>query len=61
MQIAAGLTRRLIDDLLAFNEEDLAYFLTPKSLNQLSAIADSLQRIQTIPFQQALCRIGTTG
>jgi aspartyl/asparaginyl-tRNA synthetase len=55
VEIALGLTSRLIHDLLAFNEQDLAYFLTAQRLNQLEDMGNSLKDVQPLPFREALC------
>ncbi len=55
LRVALGLTRCLINDLLACNEADLAYFLTAARLRQVADMAYRLPSVTPITFQQALC------
>jgi aspartyl/asparaginyl-tRNA synthetase len=53
-RIALGLVRKIINDLLKKNEEDLAFFLSNKKLKELENLANNIQRIPKITFREAL-------
>jgi len=53
-RIALGLIKKIIEDLLDKNGEDLKYFLSDDKLNELKLFAENLFNIPRIPFREAL-------
>jgi aspartyl/asparaginyl-tRNA synthetase len=52
--IALNLMKRIIQDLLKKNKEDLAYFLSEEKLNELNEFAENILDIPKITFKGAL-------
>lgn len=51
VQVAIGLLKKIIDDLLRFNNDDLLYFIDENTLNNLTEITT---KINQITFKEAL-------
>jgi len=52
--IALGLIKRIVSDLLEKNKEDLAHFLTEEKLNELDKFSKEIFNIPKITFREAL-------
>ena len=53
-EIALAYLGRIIKDLLKYNKEDLAYFLSEEKLNKLEFLGNNIQNIPKISFKKAL-------
>ncbi len=52
--IALNLLKKIIEDLLVKNNEDLAYFLSKEKLGELGEFAENILEIPKITFKEAL-------
>lgn len=53
-KIALGLVEKIITDLLTYNEEDIALFLSKDKIKELKEFASSIKKIPRITFREAL-------
>ncbi len=53
-KIALGLVGKIITDLLTYNEEDIAFFLSKDRVKELEEFASDIKNIPKITFREAL-------
>jgi len=53
MEIILGLIKKIVKDLLSYNENDLSYFLNNDDLKELESVT-KLPKIPTVTFREAL-------